>query len=107
VDTVPANGSTCRASRLSSVDLPAPLAPTTPTTSPGATVRSRSAKRVRWACPPDRPLATSVALTSRSYGDPRGRRTSHRLERLRLGVQFGADDLEGHVGRVALAGEHR
>ena len=56
------------ASRRSSVDLPAPLAPTTPTTSPGATVRSRGSKRVRWAWPPARSLATRVAVT----GEPGG-----------------------------------
>ena len=33
------------------------------TTSPGATVRSRCSKRVRWAWPPARSLATRVALT--------------------------------------------
>ena len=66
VVTVPLSGATSPASRRSSVDLPAPLAPTTPTTSPGATVRSRCSKRVRWAWPPARSLATRVALTAQA-----------------------------------------
>ena len=76
VVTVPASGTSSPASRRSSVDLPAPLAPTTPTTSPGATVRSRCSKRVRWAWPPARSLATRVALTPHSLG-PRGRCPVH------------------------------
>src|SRR6478735_8093682 len=50
------------ARRRRSVDFPAPFAPTTPTTSPGATVRSSASKRVRWPYPPARPWATSVAV---------------------------------------------
>ena len=64
--TEPSSGSRSPARMRSSVVLPAPLAPTTPTTSPGATVRSSASKRVRCACPPARSLVTRVALTGRS-----------------------------------------
>src|SRR3954466_12077383 len=67
--TVPASGSSSPASRRRSVDLPAPLAPTRPTTSPGATTRSSSVNSTRPAWPAARPLATNVALMSdRGYG---------------------------------------
>ena len=49
VTTDPCSGSEAPASSRSRVVLPAPLLPTTPTTSPGDTVRSRPSKRVRWA----------------------------------------------------------
>ena len=57
--TLPASA-TCPASIRSSVDLPAPLAPTRPTTSPGATTRSRPAKRARSPWPAERPVALTV-----------------------------------------------
>ena len=63
VDTRPAIGADSPASSRSSVDLPAPLAPTTPTTSPGATVRFRDSKRVRCPWPPARSFATRVPVT--------------------------------------------
>src|SRR5919202_6874701 len=54
----------CRPARVRSrVDLPAPFTPTRPTTSPGATTRSRSENRTRAPCPAARPRATRVALT--------------------------------------------
>ena len=59
-------GSRSPARIRSRVVLPAPLAPTTPTTSPGATVRSSDSKRVRCAWPPARFLATRSALIRRS-----------------------------------------
>src|SRR3954462_4370661 len=49
----------------SSEDLPAPLTPTRPTTSPGAMTRSRSENRTRAPWPAARPRATRVALTGR------------------------------------------
>src|SRR5690606_20761016 len=64
--TVPACGWSRPASSLSSVDFPAPLAPTTPRTSPGATVRSSESKRVRWPYPPARPWVTRVAVIGQS-----------------------------------------
>src|SRR5690554_2451671 len=64
--TAPACGSSRPASSLRSVDFPAPLAPTTPMTSPGATVRSSESKRVRWPYPPARPWVTRVAVIRQS-----------------------------------------
>jgi len=64
---VPARGVARPASSRSRVVLPAPLAPTIPTTSPGATVRSSDSNRARWPCPPDSCLATRVALIRASY----------------------------------------
>ena len=60
-------GSSARRARRSSVDLPAPLAPTSPTTSPGATVRSTPEKIVRAPWAAETPRATRVALTGRPY----------------------------------------
>jgi hypothetical protein len=60
--TAPSSDSRSPARIRSSVLLPAPLAPTTPTTSPGATVTSSPSKRVRWANPPATFFATSVAV---------------------------------------------
>jgi hypothetical protein len=67
VVTVPASGAACPASNRNSVVLPAPLAPTIPTTSPGDTVRSSDSNRERWPCPPDSCLATRVALIPAVY----------------------------------------
>src|SRR3712207_4373029 len=61
--TLPDSGGSSPANVRSRVDLPAPLTPTSLTTSPGATTRSRSAKRTRAPWPASRPRATSVALT--------------------------------------------
>ena len=58
----PTSGAIRPASVRSNVVLPAPLTPTSPTTSPGATIRSRSLNKVRSAWPCPKPLATSVAL---------------------------------------------
>src|SRR6195952_1074551 len=63
------------ASVRSSVDLPAPFTPTRPTTSPGATTRSRSEKRIRAPWPAASPRATRVALTGTGS---QGRRTDFR-----------------------------
>src|SRR3978361_2153705 len=59
----------------SNVDLPAPFTPTSPTTSPGATTRSRSEKRIRAPWPAASPRATRVALTGTGS---QGRRTDFR-----------------------------
>lgn len=59
---LPSSGTARPASSRSSVDFPAPLAPTRPTTSPGATTRSSPEKSVRSPCPAARFLATRVAL---------------------------------------------
>ena len=48
----------------SSVDLPAPLGPTSPMTERGATTRSTPVNRVRGPWPADTPRATSWALTT-------------------------------------------
>src|SRR3954468_23354639 len=61
--TLPDSAGSSPARVRSSVDLPAPLTPTRPTTSPGATTRSRSENRTRAPCPAARPRATRVALT--------------------------------------------
>ena len=58
----PRCGARSPATSRSSVDFPAPFAPTTPITSPGATVRSRPSKRMRWPYPPARSWATRVAV---------------------------------------------
>src|SRR6195952_649929 len=63
------------ASVRSNVDLPAPFTPTRPTTSPGATTRSRSEKRIRAPWPAASPRATRVALTGTGS---QGRRTDFR-----------------------------
>ena len=61
-ETEPCSRGTRPARVRSSVDLPAPLTPTSPTTSPGATTRSRSSKRRRSPWPAVRSLAINVAL---------------------------------------------
>ncbi len=58
----PSSGRSSPASRRSREDLPAPLTPTRPITSPGATTRSSPAKSVRSPCPAARSLATRVAV---------------------------------------------
>src|SRR3954454_9546000 len=60
--TLPDSAGSSPARVRSSVDLPAPLTPTSPTTSPGAATRSRSENRTRAPCPAARPRATRVAL---------------------------------------------
>ena len=62
MDTAPCSGSSSPASSRSSVDLPAPFAPTRPTTSPGPTTRSSSVNRARAPWPAARPVAFSTAL---------------------------------------------
>ena len=69
---VPAWGEVTPASMRSSVVLPAPLGPTSPITSPGATTRFRSAKSSRSPCPAETPFACTVALMSTF-----SQRTSH------------------------------
>src|SRR5215212_4080651 len=61
--TLPDSAGMSPASVRSNVDLPAPLTPTRPTTSPGATTRSRPEKRTRAPWPAASPRATRVALT--------------------------------------------
>src|SRR3954454_7183019 len=60
--TLPDSAGSSPASVRSSVDLPAPLTPTSPTTSPGATTRSRSENSTRAPWPAASPRATRVAL---------------------------------------------
>ena len=75
-DTCPRSGASTPASSFSSVDLPAPLGPTTPTTSPGATVREMPSRIVwaPWAFATSRAVRTAVdggtggGLSSRSGG---------------------------------------
>ena len=61
--TSPASGVSTPASRRSSVDLPAPLGPTTPSTSPGATVSDTPARIVAAPCALLKSRAISVPLT--------------------------------------------
>ncbi len=58
----PPSGVSSPAISRSRVDLPAPLAPTRPMTSPGATTRSSPEKRVRSPWPALRSLTTRVVL---------------------------------------------
>src|SRR6185437_5338031 len=69
-DTLPASRapSSSPASIRSSVDFPAPLAPTSPITLPGDTTRSAPEKMTRSACPADSPLAVSTAFTRLNLG---------------------------------------
>src|SRR4051795_6587487 len=63
--TLPDSAGSSPARVRSRVDFPAPLTPTSPTTSPGATTRSRPENSTRAPWPAARPRATRVALTSR------------------------------------------
>src|SRR3954469_16234469 len=74
--TLPDSAGSSPARVRSSVDLPAPLTPTRPTTSPGATTRSRSENRTRAPCPAARPRATRVALKRTPGGTGRTDRRS-------------------------------
>ena len=61
--TSPASGWSTPASSRSSVDLPAPLGPTTPSTSPGATVTDTPARIVAAPCAFWMSRAINVPLT--------------------------------------------
>ena len=62
IATVPSSGAVSPASIRSSVDLPAPLTPTRPTTSPGPITRSRPENSTRAPWPAAREVALRVAL---------------------------------------------
>lgn len=90
-------------SRRSSEDFPAPLAPTRPITSPGATTRSSPAKSVRSPCPAASSLATRVAvirvtiLTNHGALLPAGPGCEHGLS----GPRHHGDDARTGVSTVA------
>src|SRR3954454_15081019 len=63
----PASGRSRPASRRRSVDLPAPLGPTTPSTSPGATVRETPARIAAAPCALCRFWAMSVPAMYAAY----------------------------------------
>src|SRR5580693_2644803 len=97
-DTDPASRapSSSPASIRSSVDFPAPLAPTSPITLAGDTTRSAPEKMTRSACPADSPWAVSTAFTRANLGHPgvppgpvAGRREDPGLVLGSVGVGFG------------------
>src|SRR3954468_2320341 len=77
--TLPDSAGRSPARVRNSVDLPAPFTPTSPTTPPGATTRSRSEKRTRAPCPAARPRATSVALKRTPGGSVGGVDVGYRV----------------------------
>src|SRR5262245_15770949 len=104
--TVPASGARNPARMRSSVDLPAPFGPTRPTTSPGATTRSRLSNRRRAPWPAARPRAYRVTLTFAGAHDAgRGARRQPRARRTARGRACAARSSRARTtSRLPLAG---